>query len=563
MKHYMRICTLIAMSLCFAACGKESEDTNSTDEYNNQSGTGGNEGQGQKQTIGGYEYVDLGLSVKWASCNVEARTPIEAGGFYQYGNPESYSFVSDYQLPSYDIGGTAADPAYVNMGEKWRMPTRAEMTELVNGCEWVVTMSSDGTRYYVGTSRSNGQKICLPAAGAYPLGSSNSSILYENEQCWLLTSSLDGSGNPRPYILKIQYLTDSNNSIDVTTNEVGRYSAMPVRGVSTADDDHAGNHTEPSEPGSGQIKLFGMWKYVIDADKDGIITSILSFKEDGTGWEYVESDGSDNRRPNEKPHPWMYWNFFTYAYDEETGALQLTMEGEDVEDYTVSLSSDSESIIIDLDDDIEMEPYTGAVPDMISTSLSMPKLSSVQGEKYVDLGLSVNWAFEDVGGFFQYGNLAWGNVDGGSHGWTTDDYALPTYDIGGSDLDPATHFMGSKWRMPTRAEAQELVDKCTWTTGTTLFNHIRYFKVVGPSGNAIFLFASGAFPLGLSNESLLYENFQCWLLTSTLDGGGNPRPYILKASYVTSSSPLRIVVTTDEAYRISGIPVRGVTAARY
>ena len=55
MKHYMRICTLIAMSLCFAACGKESEDTNSTDEYNNQSGTGGNEGQGQKQTIGGYE----------------------------------------------------------------------------------------------------------------------------------------------------------------------------------------------------------------------------------------------------------------------------------------------------------------------------------------------------------------------------------------------------------------------------------------------------------------------------------------------------------------------------
>ena len=33
----------------------------------------------------GYEYVDLGLSVKWATCNLGATSPDKIGKFYAWG----------------------------------------------------------------------------------------------------------------------------------------------------------------------------------------------------------------------------------------------------------------------------------------------------------------------------------------------------------------------------------------------------------------------------------------------------------------------------------------------
>ena len=84
--------------------------------------------------------------------------------------------------------------------------------------------------------------------------------------------------------------------------------------------------------------------------------------------------------------------------------------------------------------------------------------------------------------------------------------------------------------------------------------------MTGPNGNSILLPLDGAYPLG-NESSLLYYGYQCWLMTSTLDGGGNPRPYILKASYINSYTPPSVTVTTNEAYRISGMSVRGVSKA--
>ena len=36
-------------------------------------------------SIAGHEYVDLGLSVKWATCNVGATSPSDYGGYYAWG----------------------------------------------------------------------------------------------------------------------------------------------------------------------------------------------------------------------------------------------------------------------------------------------------------------------------------------------------------------------------------------------------------------------------------------------------------------------------------------------
>lgn len=38
-----------------------------------------------QSSYNGHEYVDLGLSVKWATCNVGAQTPEEYGEYYAWG----------------------------------------------------------------------------------------------------------------------------------------------------------------------------------------------------------------------------------------------------------------------------------------------------------------------------------------------------------------------------------------------------------------------------------------------------------------------------------------------
>lgn len=257
------------MTLCmgFTACSKD----DSEDE------------QPPKTTIDGYEYVDLGLSVKWAKSNLK--------GFYQYGNPTANSFSSDdYALPTYNIGGTSKDPAYANMSSKWRLPTSSEMQELADECKWVLVTESNGTRHFHVTGPS-GKSIDLPCSGAYPIGNS-SSLLYENYQCWLMTSSLDGGGNPRPYILKGVYTNENiSPTYKVTTNEVQRISGISVRGVSTADPDQVTKNDDKNDdgPGTPQIanQLLGSWYSEEIGSKDSDYSyEIWCFEPNGILVEY-------------------------------------------------------------------------------------------------------------------------------------------------------------------------------------------------------------------------------------------------------------------------------------
>ena len=113
------------------------------------------------------EMVDLGLSVKWATCNVGATTPEGYGEYFAWGEtkPKSNYSSSNYTydadpatLPSY------ADAATVNWGGAWRMPTRAEWTELIDNCTWTWT-TQNGVEGYKVTSKSNGNSIFLPVTG--------------------------------------------------------------------------------------------------------------------------------------------------------------------------------------------------------------------------------------------------------------------------------------------------------------------------------------------------------------------------------------------------------------
>ncbi len=117
-------------------------------------------------TINGHDYVDLGLSVKWATCNVGASTPSGYGYYYAWGETKTKSDYTPNNIGSYvnsrtaDIGGWSQyDAASAAWGGTWRMPSKLEFEELVNKCKWV------WTKYGYRITGPNGNSIFLPVAG--------------------------------------------------------------------------------------------------------------------------------------------------------------------------------------------------------------------------------------------------------------------------------------------------------------------------------------------------------------------------------------------------------------
>ncbi|MBR3859248.1 MAG: protein kinase [Bacteroidaceae bacterium] len=122
----------------------------------------------------------------------------------------------------------------------------------------------------------------------------------------------------------------------------------------------------------------------------------------------------------------------------------------------------------------------------------------IYGHEWVDLGLpsGLKWATCNVGADKpeEYGNYyAWGETETKSE-YTKENCATwrkELGDISGDSLyDAARRNWGGSWRMPTRAECQELVNNCTWTW-TTQGGHKGYKGTSKKNGNSIFLPAAG------------------------------------------------------------------------
>ncbi len=127
--------------------------------------------------INGYEVVDLGLSVKWAACNVGAASSSFYNRFdyfawgenrtkYEYKKSNSRTY--GVKITNSIEGIASYDAARANWGGSWRLPTKKEMEELINKCKWEWER-----RYFIGgyfvdgynVTGPNGNSIFLPAAG--------------------------------------------------------------------------------------------------------------------------------------------------------------------------------------------------------------------------------------------------------------------------------------------------------------------------------------------------------------------------------------------------------------
>ena len=139
--------------------------------------------------------IDLGLSVKWASCNVGARNPFGFGHYYAWGETKGYeeedltnsrnyeyenSYIKqvfrgdtykyctgsypNYSMTKYYDGDNLTilqpedDPATANWGNGWRTPTIEELEELLdpNNCSWTWYGPTTNATGATGSSEFNG-----------------------------------------------------------------------------------------------------------------------------------------------------------------------------------------------------------------------------------------------------------------------------------------------------------------------------------------------------------------------------------------------------------------------
>ena len=437
-----------------------------------------------------YEYVDLGLSVNWATFNVGATKPEEYGDYYAWGETEpktnysystykwcngSYNTLTKYCYDS-NIGNEGFtdnlmvltpedDVAHVQWGGSWRIPTFAEWNKLRNNCTW--TWYSSGNKEFNGVA---GYKV---------------------------TSKIEGYTDR---FIFLPAVVSSNTEI---------YG-----------DSSAGDY----------------WSSSLEMDCSGAAWSIY-FNPDGVyGHNSICYDGKIVRPvcPSEE---WLSTVEISMIEKKKTVmvgsniilAVIVKQNDEILDDSLVLWTSDTPSVVVVNEKGVVTAKSVGTAHitasihnKSVQCTVIVIEESNIEPE-YVDLGLSVKWATFNVGAlspedFGAY--YSWGETE------PKTDYSWSTYKwCNGSDsiftkycdnskygndgftdtkttLDPeddVAHVKwGGSWRMPTGAEWNKLRNNCTWTwysSGNTEFNGVAGYKVTskieGYTDRFIFLPAAG------------------------------------------------------------------------
>lgn len=374
-----------------------------------------------------HEYVDLGLSVMWATCNVGANTPEERGFLYQWGdiiqcgcesnsnykwyNSKSKTFFKYVTNSYYGIVDEKTELEYTDdvanvywLGN-WRMPSKDEMQELIDNCTYS-KIKENGIEGYRFFSKINGNSIFLPIIGENEQGQTINDI-----RCWTNTGS-----NNEAYMLTYNELKKTSRFVCASIRPV--YSKEKYRYTICFNANGANGGMESVVVNNGNS--INLPKNVFYLDGTFIEWNT---KPDGTGTSYADRAAI---APTEDMVLYAQWKL---AYD-----------------------------------GIE------------------------NGHKYVDLGLSVKWATSNLVPYFSWGETE--TYDGHynvnkKYSVENNSTVLELED------DAAHVNWGGGWRMPTKEEIEELInpDNCTWKESTTYPEG--YTITSKKNGNSIFLPSSG------------------------------------------------------------------------
>ena len=179
--------------------------------------------------IGVYEYVDLGLpsGLKWATCNIGANSPEKYGFYLSWGETspkDEYNTSSTMGVYLPDISSNPNyDVAASRWGDTWRMPTKTEMKELIDMCDWE-SVRKDGV-WGAKVTGPNGHCIFIPSAGhAY-----GPSIFFTDYGCYYWCSTPhESSDNLFAYFLSYDLDYGFYDGMDHSERTYG----LPIRPVS-------------------------------------------------------------------------------------------------------------------------------------------------------------------------------------------------------------------------------------------------------------------------------------------------------------------------------------------
>ena len=193
-------------------------------------------------------------------------------------------------------------------------------------------------------------------------------------------------------------------------------------------------------------------------------------------------------------------------------------------------------------DFIPEEPYT-PVPDIVDLGLSIPWASCNLGALIsIQQGYYFAWGETQKKESYTWSNYAFGNSSSNLNKYTSSDGKT----ILEPEDDAAAVQLGDKWRTPTQAEFQELLEKCSWTWKEDQYSYL----VTGPNGNSIFIPAAAS-----SGGTDGYGSTEFgWYWTSSLNvEDGKNQPYYLYFSEAVSGPALY-----GNGHRPTGASIRPV-----
>ena len=420
------------------------------------------------------KYVDLGLSVLWADCNMGADSPTDYGYYFAWGETESKDFFSwnnfhncEIPLPEPDSDDEdffgrsrnneplrlppANDAATVQLGTEWHMPTIQEYNELYANCDYdTVTVNGVlGLRYTSRVAGYEDRSIFIPYGGYIEGGDT----IGAGSGFWVWTSE---SGHYRADVVdsSATYVSTSN-----TVNPSFFYLDEELR---------VGIGTEPSEGGNYRYKGLNI-RPVRRYDSDALTSFELSAAK-------LDLDYGEIRRVNTVIRP----------------------SGRQAEKEEVKWSTSSDMVAVCQDGTVTAigvgkcvitAEYKGHKAHMkVNVTMPVPEA--------VDLGLSVKWASANMGASspLQPGAyIAWGETSPKAGLYTGDNYRRIWSDKLEPQNDAAAVRLGGGWRMPDADELWELKNKCTWKYINTndSCGYMITSNVQGYEGRSIYLPAAG------------------------------------------------------------------------
>ncbi len=391
------------------------------------------------------DYVDLGLSVKWATTNVGAIDSSDLGYLYAWGEvlPKTSFEMSNYIWYEYDYSGLVDvikynekdrrtcllpedDVATVSYGNTWRIPTEYELWELFESCDWTYISSNARTGYLL-VSRINGKSIFLPMVRGYYVKYGSSSLY----------------GGAYSSVCSIGVTSD--DYFKVISSRYDGYYIRPVYG--------------------DRVRVSG-----IQLDK-----TTITIREGYYDW----------ITPTIIPQNAGEKNIMWSSSDPNVATIKEMGGGPIVESRMITGISPGTAIITASTVD---GGFVSSCNVVVTEQYPIPEI--------VDMGVSVKWGSMNLGAINpeDYGDyFRWGEIESAKDWipYTLDEkYESDRENTLNLGDDAANVLLGTEWRLPTKQEVEELCAVCSCEDG--YLNGVKGWYLTSTiTNNRIFLPAAG------------------------------------------------------------------------